>query len=196
MKIKLNHYIKKNKLNNMKYKMLLLLVAVLLISANIELVAQDDKVAGNLFYTEFGGPGVLMSANFDSRFLSHTLRGFGFRLGAGFTVKYFESVTAAGYEEGLVRTVYTFPAGLNYVFGKPNAASSFEVGAGISFLSRKTSLFYYGYEKEGNTIGFLTFMYRVAPVNGGISFRIGFTPIIGTSGDLFPMGAIGFGYAF
>jgi hypothetical protein len=34
------------------------------------------------------------------------------------------------------------------------------------------------------------------PVNGGFSFRIGLTPIIGTAGELRAMGAIGFGYAF
>jgi hypothetical protein len=39
-------------------------------------------------------------------------------------------------------------------------------------------------------------MYRRIPVNGGFSFRAGFTPIIGTSGDLVPMVALGFGYIF
>ena len=182
----------------MKYIMSLLSIVVLLITANQTLVAQEEKVAGKLFYAEFGGPGIIMSANLDSRFKSNTRHGFGFRLGAGFGLKKFEdkpNPISGGYEE-VTRTIYAFPAGLNYIFGKPTTASAFEVGAGVSFLSRKTSIYDYGVEKEGNVIGFLTFMYRVMPVNGGMSFRIGFTPIIGTAGDLFPMGAIGFGYAF
>ena len=171
----------------MKNTVLLLLVAVLLITASQKLAAQDENVANKLFYVEFGGPGFIMSTNLDSRFKSDTRLGFGFRLGAGFGVGEFDEVQ---------RTVYTFPAGINYIFGKPNSASAFEVGAGASYLSRKMSLYNYEVEEEGNVIGFLTFMFRVAPVNGGMSFRIGFTPIIGTAGDLFPMGAIGFGYAF
>jgi hypothetical protein len=87
---------------------------------------------------------------------------------------------------------------LNYVFGKPNSAQTFEVGAGITLLTRKVALYYYGFDEKqsGNAIGAITFMYRIMPVNGGFSFRIGFTPIIGTAGDLFPMGTVGFGYAF
>jgi hypothetical protein len=85
---------------------------------------------------------------------------------------------------------------LNYVFGKPGNASSFEAGAGATFLPRKASLYNYEIEKQGHVIGYLTFMYRIAPLNKGFSFRGGFTPVIGTSGDLFPMGAVSFGYAF
>ena len=185
----------------MKSTFSLVAVAVLLITAHQSLLAQEEKIANKLFHAEFGGPGVIMSANLDGRFKSNARLGFGYRLGAGFGVGRFndkEVVDWNGntYYEEVARTVYTFPAGLNYIFGKPNSSSTFEVGAGASFLSRKMSLFNYGIEKEGNVIGFCTFMYRITPINGGMSFRIGFTPIIGTAGDLFPMGAISFGYAF
>jgi len=180
----------------MKNKVTLLLVTVLLITVSFSLAAQDGNVANKLFYTEFGGPGFIMSANFDSRINSNSRIGLGYRLGAGFGVKEFPDKIDGGIRQDVTRTVYTFPVGFNYIFGKPNIASSFEVGAGVSILSRKTSLYCYEYKKDGNIIGFMTFMYRVAPVNGGMLFRIGFTPIIGTGGDLFPMGAIGFGYAF
>jgi len=176
-------------------KSFLLLVAIagLSLTYNQSLSAQEETVAGKLFYAELGGPGVIMSANFDARFNSNARLGFGYRLGVGF-----------GYDESYwddyeqrSRTYYSVPLGLNYVLGKPNSAHTFEVGAGVTFLTRKVSLYYYGYsEKPGNVIGVLTFMYRIMPVNGGFSFRVGLTPIIGTSGDLFPMGAIGFGYVF
>jgi hypothetical protein len=185
----------------MKNTLTLFAIAVLFITGNQSLAAQEGNVANKLFYTEFGGPGYIMSANFDTRIKSKVRLGFGFRLGAGFGMGKFNDKEVIGvggntYYEEVTRTVYTFPAGLNYIFGKPNTPSSFEVGAGASFLSRKMSLYDYGIKKEGNVVGFLTFMYRVTPVNGGMSFRIGFTPMIGTAGDLFPMGAISFGYAF
>jgi hypothetical protein len=86
---------------------------------------------------------------------------------------------------------------LNYVLGKKNSSHSFEIGAGATFLTRKISIFNLdNNENRGNFIGHLSFMYRIAPVDGGFSFRIGFTPVIGTSGDLFPMGGVSFGYAF
>jgi len=177
----------------MKKYLSLLVIAVFLIIGVPSLLAQEENSPNKLFYAEFGGPGIIMSANLDSRFKSNTRVGLGFRIGAGFGLRSFNDGKNG---EELLRTVYAFPAGVNYVFGKPNMRSSFEVGAGASVLSRKTSFYDYGIKKEGNMIGFLTFMYRVTPVNGGMSFRIGFTPIIGTAGDLFPMGAIGFGYAF
>ena len=176
-------------------KFFLLIVAITL---HQSLQAQEDGITNKLFYAELGGPGVIMSANFDARFKKERL-GFGCRLGLGYGVGDFkeERVYQGGYYDDYVRrTYYSIPAGLNYVFGKPNSSNTFEVGAGVTFLTRKVSLYYYDVKEPGHAIVFLTFMYRVVPVNGGFSFRIGLTPIIGTAGDLYPMGSIGFGYAF
>ena len=157
--------------------------------------AQEDNVAGELFFVELGGPGAIISLNFDSRFNSNERLGLGYRLGAGLGYKeqwkyYYNYID-------VTRTYFSFPAGVNYVFGKPYSEKTFEVGAGITFLSRKIPLYYHGInEKPGNFIGSLIFMYRVMPVNGGYSFRVGFTPIIGTGGDMYPMMAISFGHAY
>ena len=184
-----------------KLVFLFMTITVLTLTIHHTLTAQDGKVANKLFYTELGGPGVLMSASFDSRFVSNNRQGFGFRLGAGFGVgkvrtTWVDNQWNYTYTENLTRTYYSFPAGLNYVFGKPNSANTFEVGAGVTYLTRKVPLYCYEVKKPGNMIGFVTFMYRMMPVDGGFSFRIGCTPIIGTSGDLRMSGAIGFGYAF
>ena len=179
----------------MKYKMKLFLIAVLLITVGQSILAQEFSAPNKMFFCEFGGPGMVMSANFDSRIKPNTRHGLGFRIGAGFGLKMFPHSSENMYTN-VTRTVYSIPAGINYIFGKTNSASTFEVGAGASIMSRKASYYNYDVEKDGNMIGFITFMYRVAPINGGMSFRVGFTPLIGTAGDLFPMGAIGFGYAF
>ena len=172
-------------------------IAGLFLTLNQSLSAQDENIANKGFYTELGGPGLIMSANFDARFKPGERLGFGYRLGAGFCVHDFaDDINEWGYRENVTRTYYSIPVGFNYLFGKRNSSAIFEVGGGVTFLTRKVSLFYYDVEKPGNLIGFATFMYRRMPVNGGFMFRIGFTPVIGTSGDLFPMGAVGFGYAF
>ena len=164
---------------------------------NISLLAQEEILAGKLFYVEVGGPGVIMSANFDSRFESNERLGLGYRLGAGFGVKKFGGYYSLNADDTPVRKIYySFPAGLNYIVGKPNKSSTFEIGATVTVLTRKVSLYTYGDYKPGHLIGCFTFRYRMMPVNGGFSSRVGFTPIIGTAGNLFPMGAIGLGYAF
>ena len=176
----------------------LVVITGVLITLNQSLSAQEE-VAGKLFYTELGGPGIIMSMNFDSRFNSNERIGLGYRLGAGFGVGNFgeeQNDNGYTYSEGITKTIYSFPVGLNYIFGKPRRSSTFEVGGGVSVLSRKVSIYNFDVKKRGHVIGHITFMYRIAPVNGGFSFRAGFTPIIGTAGDLCPMVAIGFGYAF
>lgn len=176
---------------------LCILMIGLSLTFNPLLLAQEE-IAKKLFYAEAGGPGLIMSVNFDARFNSNERLGLGYRLGVGFGFGnvYEKNANQWDYYDYDVKTYYSFPVGLNYVFGKPNSDHAFEVGAGATFLTHKVALFYYTEEKPGHAIGFFTFMYRKIPVNGGFSWRIGLTPVIGTSGDLYPMGAIGFGYAF
>ena len=206
----------------MKKSISLLIITVLLVAVNSSLSAQEQTVACKLFYAEFSGPGVFMSVNFDSRFKSNSRLGFGYRIGVGYGVEKFEDkfVEALKDDEfapyfftgihlilpplrssadiigGAARSLYTVPIGLNYILGKPNRASNFEVGAGVTLLSRKVSLYNYQLEKQGNMIGYLNLMYRLTPIKGGLSLRVGITPIIGTAGDFFPTGAVCLGYAF
>jgi hypothetical protein len=194
----------------MKNLLLLSAVAILLITGHQSLSAQDEAVASKLMYGELLGPGVYMSMNWDARFQSNERLGFGYRIGVGFGLEKFEDKVVDFIKKNVfdiyneyvtsntepTKTFYSFPIGLNYIFGKPNKISTFEVGAGITLLTRKVLLYSYEVEKPGNIIGFFTLMYRLTPVDSGLSLRVGFTPMIGTAGDLFPMGAISLGYAF
>jgi hypothetical protein len=148
-----------------------------------------------LFYAEFGGANVLFGANFDWRFKKNTRTGLGARVGLGFTI-YDQEIQNGNYWDYKTTTIATIPLGLNYVFGKPNSPSMFEVGAGATVLMPEASVYRYDDDKEGNLIGHFSFMYRRVPMEGGFSWRIGFTPIINTSGQIFPSGAVGLGYAF
>ncbi len=148
-------------------------------------------MSGRQFYVEMGGAGVLFSANFDSRFVAGNSLGFGFRIGAGF------GTGRTASSDGDIRSYMTFPVGLNYVFGKSTSPHTFEVGAGATFIAQKVELYSYHFRRDyGNVIGHFSFMYRRQPIDGGFTWRIGFTPIIGTSGDIIPSGAVGVGYSF
>lgn len=165
----------------------------------------NSPVATKSFYAEVGGPGQLFSANFDSRFKPGSRFGAGFKIGVGYTVieeETRQTIQVPGGQPYInynyrTRSIATLPLAVNYLFGKANNANMFEVGAGITLLSKKAEILVYEYEgKKGNVMGHASFMYRRQPVDGGFTWRIGFTPIVGTSGDILPLGAIGLGYSF
>ena len=177
-------------------KQLTLITALLIVSSQI--IAQDKSpMSVKQFYTEMGGPGILFSANFDTRFNPEKHIGFGMRVGIGFTIKDEGSYDPNGnYQDGIL-TVPTLPIGFNYLFGKETSPHTFEVGAGTTFLFQKVQMLNYeSHQKEGNFMGFFSFMYRRQPINGGFTWRIGFTPLINTAGDIVPFAAGGIGYSF
>ena len=157
------------------------------------LMAQQSSVPGKMsFYAELGGPGILFSANIDGRF-SKSVLGIGGRIGIGFvTTDTYDNNT--GFYES--KSVGTFPIQLNYIFGKPNSVHTFEVGAGATFTTQKIDPFdSYDNQSGSSVFGTASFMYRRQPQDGGFSWRIGFTPIIG-GGFIQPSGGVSFGYNF
>ena len=167
----------------MKKLLLLLAIGAFL---NQSLAAQEAENANRLIYVELGGPAVLWSVNAEFRLKPGERLGLGFRLGGGFL---------GGKNDE--QTCLIIPLGVNYLFGKPNSAHTLQTGAGVTFTTtEKRSSYSDILEYEGNVMGFLTVMYRMMPVKSGLSFHIGFTPLIDNSGKFFPWGAIGVGYAF
>ena len=148
------------------------------------------------FYAELGGPGILFSANFDTRFnKSRTRTGLGARIGLGFVSGYIvENNSGYGYLGNPV-SVVTFPVQLNYIFGKPNSVNAFEVGAGITIAGRKLDVFDFYDENSTSIFGTASFMYRRLPKDGGFSWRAGFTPLI-AKGYIQPMVGASVGYNF
>jgi len=156
-------------------------------------IAQNKMVPGQMsFYAELGGPGILFSANIDGRFSKSTL-GFGGRAGVGFVTTDIYDDNSGNYE---TKSVATFPIQLNYIFGKSNSVHTFEVGAGATFTSQKIDPFGFNNNTPTTSIfGTASFMYRRQPKDGGFSWRIGFTPIIG-NGFIQPSGGVSVGYNF
>ncbi|MFT3979837.1 MAG: hypothetical protein QM687_05160 [Ferruginibacter sp.] len=152
-------------------------------------------VPNKSFIAELGGPGVLFSANFDTRFTKSPL-GFGGRIGIGF-VTADQSIydPNSGYYDYKQRSVLTVPLQLNYLFGKPNSVNAFEVGLGATYIGKKLDIFDYYEENATQVLGTASFMYRRMPKDGGFSWRIGFTPLF-ANGLIQPFGAVSVGYNF
>lgn len=176
-------------------KSFLLLFALL---TSTLLFAQNKKSTSSAgqsqFYAEGGGPGVMFSANYDRRFKTSRL-GWGARAGLGFVTVdrgYYSTGSGWTYEP---RSVVSVPLQINYVFGKENSPHTFEAGAGITFFDKEIDIFNFNDNTSYRTLGSASFMYRRAPLDGGFTWRIGFSPLFGKS-FVQPFGAVGVGYSF
>lgn len=160
------------------------------------LAAQADKTStktegSNSFYAEIGGPGILFSANLDKRFTKSHL-GWGGRIGLGFVSGFIEDDNNGNWETS---SVVTFPLQINYIFGKANSPHTFEVGGGVTFAGKKIDVMDFYDDKSASVFGTASFMYRRQPLNGGFTWRIGFTPLI-AQGYIQAFGGAGVGYNF
>jgi hypothetical protein len=174
-------------------------IALLTVHASFAQSTDGDKPATPAqtnFYAELGGPGVLFSANIDRRFKKSRL-GWGGRVGLGFVTgdePYNPNDPNNYYYRQ--RSVLTIPVQVNYIFGKENSPHTFEVGAGLTVLGRRTDIFSYNYYDSGSAVlGSAAFMYRRQPLDGGFTWRIGFTPLM-TDGYIQASGGVSVGYAF
>ena len=169
----------------------------------VKAIAQENspegKVVNQSFFGELGGAGVLFSVNYDRRFTKSKL-GIGARAGVGFisgyTDNYVYDPNGSYYSNGRYRSVVTIPVQVNYLFGRENSVNALEVGAGATYIGRRTD--FLDFAGEGNrpqVLGTASFMYRRLPKEGGFSWRIGFTPLI-ADGYIQPFGAASVGYNF
>ena len=177
-----------------------ILFCSVLFFVSISAIAQSgesptSKVPGrSAFYAELGGPGILFSANIDSRFKRSPF-GWGFRAGLGFVTAEEEINNGVNGYEYETRSVLTVPVQINYIFGKPVSVHTFEVGAGITYVGKELDIFNNSDDNKSNLYGTASFMYRRQPKDGGFMWRIGFTPLI-AAGYIQPSGAVGVGYSF
>lgn len=153
----------------------------------------EEAISYQSFYVEVGGPGVLFSANIDSRFKKERL-GWGIRGGLGFVTanEYVPNGNNGNYER---RSIITVPVQINYLFGKKNSPHIFEVGGGATYLSKKLDILDFYDDERTQLLGTASFMYRKQPVEGGFTWRIGFTPVF-SKGYIQPFGGVSIGYAF
>ncbi len=161
-------------------KIIFLALSILtFLSGNV--AAQTKEPRAQNIFVELGGPGLLFSANYDTRF-TQKRDGIGGRIGAGY-------VAADN------NSLFTLPLQVNYLLGVHN--KYFEIGLGATymgahdddkedFLSFETSTF----------IGTMTFGYRYQPEIRGFSFRASINPVFNSSNFIPYFAGISFGYTF
>ena len=152
-----------------------------------DVVASKAEGAGSRaqnVFIELGGQGILLTANYDTRF-GNRRDGLGGRVGIGYIAADGDNAT-------------TIPVSLNYLLGKGN--KFFEIGLGATVVSSKIN---FGFlddnsESEQNSavIGTMSFSYRVQPVDSGFSFRAGITPVFNSDFFIPYYGGLSLGYTF
>jgi len=144
--------------------------------------AQTDAGArAQNVYVELGGPGLLFSANYDTRF-GHKRDGLGGRIGAGY-------IAADN------NSLFTLPIQANYLLGKQG--KYFEIGLGATFINTHGNQDeFLAFDDASTTIGTMTFGYRYQPVTGGFNFRASINPIFNSSNFIPYFAGISFGYTF
>jgi hypothetical protein len=148
-------------------------------------VKRDSSVAEfhkpRTVFLELGGPGLAITANYDTRFGSGRDK-WGFRIGTGY------------YNTG-ANSVFTIPFQFNYLYGK--TTSFLEVGVGTTFLYSRgsTNGTVFQFDNVTGFIGTGTIGYRYQQEEGGINFRIAFVPILYDQGLIYG-GGISIGYTF
>lgn len=156
--------------------------SVIEISNDYEL--EDAIKRPNNIFMEYGGLGIGMSVNYDTRF-GDRRNGLGGLIGLGMLVPIPHS------ESG-----YTVPFSLNYLFG--NKKDFFEIGLGGTYFNSTSNPFSEDEEsKKASYFGqTLSLMYRIQPLDKGFMFRGGLTPTF-ADGIFYPAWfSLSFGYTF
>jgi hypothetical protein len=153
--------------------------SILIVLTSVSGFGQENvtHVSQSAGYFEVLGQGILYSVNYDYRFRSHV----SFR--AGFTAW---SVPSGSHFD--TRELIGFPLMLNYLSGKGN--SHFELGLGILPTIKR--------DLGPNNPAILftaTLGYRFQPIDGGLVFRVGVTPVFTFDDFILPWVGLSIGVA-
>jgi hypothetical protein len=151
------------------------------------------KVRAQNLFVEFLGPGIALSANYDTRF-SKKRTGLGVRVGVGYT------------SDNTTR-IFSAPFQLNYLLGKSNHL--FELGLGATYVKLKDLEYHdeqyyqaiperyqrkiFTFPLDTKVIGTMTFGYRYQPATSGFSFRGMISPLFNDK-NFVMFGGISVGY--
>jgi hypothetical protein len=160
------------------------LALALALTAAGSAAAQDaagPRVASNTFFVELGGNALAYSLNYE-RFFTPKL---GLRVGGMYL--------RADDDAGESLDVALVPVMATYLLGPGNG--HFEIGGGLGLATASFEDADIGNDRGSEIYGTATFGYRYQKPTGGVIFRAGFTPLIG-SGGVLPWAGVSVGYAF
>lgn len=151
--------------------------------------ASAQRTARQTVYVELGGNGLWYSLNYE-RWLQPNLA---VRIGAS----YLSMSASSGTAEASVSSLGV-PLTASYMVGRGN--SKLELGGGVLFekFSGQASSGFGEKAEGGGLFPMATFIagYRYAPANGGMNFKLAFTPVWHPDLGTFMWGGLAFGYGF
>ena len=151
----------------------------LIVFAFLSMSINSYGQAKNSIYFEALGNGLVYSLNYDLR-LGDQINGFGARLGCGYT-----PLSDSNF--------LTIPAMANYLFGNQN--HFLEIGAGVVYYNGDAH-FIGDYSYDNNLASTINISYRYQPKDGGLLWRIGWTPVFSDEFNSAIWIGAGVGYCF
>lgn len=145
---------------------------------------QPSSSARNTIYAELLGPGLLYSLNYD-RMMTENLSG---RIGFSML-----NLDAGKPGEPSKVNVTTIPVTLNYLYGKRN--HKLELSGGLVFITASQKFDGVSSIEGSGSLATAGLAYRYHPVNGGLNFRLGVSPIFDNNMFL-TWGGVSLGYSF
>jgi hypothetical protein len=149
------------------------------------------RTARNSVFIELGGNGLLYTLNYD-RVVNEI---FSIRGGIGY-LSLDGTTTSGGQTRAGKVSMLGIPLLANYMLGSDN--HKLELGAGMTLFWASGTVSSADMVSSGSGIGAVgtaVLGYRYVPRNGGLTFRIGFTPLFSNRGFL-PWGGVSLGYVF
>lgn len=174
---------------NFKLSVFAVLVLSLCIPPRVQAGEPDTSYSRNAIYVEGLGAGVLYSVNYDRRITPD------FSVRVGFSSWSIGTLLVLGSGE---LSYTSFPVTASYLYG--NGASHLELGLGLvpGYVSITGGGIFFGKDvtkTAGTLLGTAIVGYRLQPNDGGIFFRIGFTPLF-TFRKFQPWGGLSIGASF
>lgn len=153
--------------------------------------AEPARTAHNAIFAEVFGSGLLYSVNYERIF--DALGGVGVRAG----VSYF-TYPVSSYGKSGNLSLFTVPLMASWYWGSPSHKLQLGLGATVIYLGASTDS--QGTEFGGERAGFGVAAsgvvgYRYLPPRGGITFGVGFTPLV-RPGRALAWGGANVGYLF
>ena len=158
-------------------------IALALLLLGPAAASAQERTARNGLYGELGGNGGVWSLNYE-RFVTDDLS---LRLGGGYV----------NVRDTLGRPVslMTFPLTVSWL-GLRSGNHGLEIGGGVVFASATVSTGSFGARAFGSRAILTGILgYRYAPLDGGFTLRMAFTPLIG-NGDFYASGGLALGGLF
>jgi hypothetical protein len=169
-------------------------IILLFISSLSFICSSAQRSYSHTFFAEGGGATAVLSANYDFRFNNESHRGWGMRIGLGWTEGYHKIYFGSEYAYDVYGSKFVPVVGVNYLSASRNSPNAFEAGANLAYAPENSIYMSWGNGQVKERLLFSGVIgYRRQPLTKGFLWRADFTPMY-LDGSILPVFGVSVGY--